>query len=312
MNSAYLPYRLRLVSLKSCDACVTLPVTLPHSRAEGRMANQARPSRIPVIIDKFNGWKDILEAVPMQFRGSQYAKQLLVYSLLSFLNITLLDFLTFIFSSARTDVRAKARGFTSFKPSGDASLFGPYRLWNLWKDNFPSTKDHLVNLIVEPEAISIGIDEFWDVQKKDELKVNSKQLSMELLRRNFASPTDLSNLYKESLPFTFRFLHQLVTSDNKYRRYKKHGIQLTPEPADEVADNNDDYSIGDTSGERVVDHDTDSQDNQVAGDDETGGDEEGDFDNELDDDAGPEVAEIVVNRNELVRTLHPRKKSLLR
>lgn len=280
---------------------MTFLVTRLQSRAESRMASQARPSRIPVLIDKFNGWKDVLEAVPVQFRGSQYAKQLLVYSLLSFLNITLLDFLTFIFSSARTDVRAKARGFTSFKPSGDASLFGPYRLWNLWKDNFPSTKEHLVNLIVEPEAISIGIDEFWDIQKKDELKVNSKQLSMDLLRRSFASPKDLTDFYKGSLPFTFHFLHQLVTSDNKYRRYKKHGIQPTPEPADEATDSNNDDSIGETSGERVVDHDTELEGNQEVEAGGTGKDVEGDFDNELDDDANPELAEIVVNRNELVR-----------
>lgn len=164
----------------------------------------------------------------------------MVFSLLSHFNITLLQFFIFIFNSQKTDVQAKAKGFTSYDITSKGKLnFGPLTLWALWVSNFPTTIPHLHEEIVKPTAFSLARSDVESAIGDTTLKIRFKNLSVKTLRETL-NPTRLVTAYRTAAPFLFSLLLHLVTTENRYRRekrYKEKASAAEPEP--EPVENDD-------------------------------------------------------------------------
>lgn len=188
----------------------------------------------------FNDWSKALKDVPSAYKTGHKAQLYLIFSLLVHFKFTLLQFFIFVFTSEKSDVRGKARGFTQYsKTSKGKTFFGPLTLWELWTSRFPSTVPHLQSQIIQPSAFSLARLDVENAIDENALKVRFKTLSVRVLRETL-SPSRLINAYRTAAPFLFSLLLHLLTTENRYRRekrYKARPSAAEPEPEPIEGDN---------------------------------------------------------------------------
>ncbi|KZT43583.1 hypothetical protein SISSUDRAFT_1029737 [Sistotremastrum suecicum HHB10207 ss-3] len=124
-----------------------------------------------------------------------------------------------MFSCKHPSVKRRVSQFTSYTDHGYDVQFAPYNIWTLMKSNFPSVHNHLVDLIVIPEALEKGRSEFKKAIKSDKLRLKVDKLTV----KEVCESLDLAHLvaiYSDLMPFLAKLLLYLVETPNKYRTQK--------------------------------------------------------------------------------------------
>ena len=126
-------------------------------------------------------WKEILEK---DIRRLPLEKKLhLVFSLVMFLQMSVMQLLKFIFTSEIKDVRARAARFLGHTPTAtsDDMEFPPGMVFRAWHDHFPKAKNQLHKMI-EPCAIEMVLEESDKLIGDKELQVTMKDLTLKSIR----------------------------------------------------------------------------------------------------------------------------------
>lgn len=140
----------------------------------------------------------------------------LVFSLILHLNLSVRDFLFFIFESDIRTVKQCAGTFMGYK-SNWATPFSPARLFSAWHERFPRSRKHLHELIIKPCAKEITLDESNTIINDQFFKIALKSCTMEHIF-DLLNPGKLAEKYEMVAPFTWDLLTTFTTSPNEYRR----------------------------------------------------------------------------------------------
>ena len=92
-----------------------------------------------------NYWQEKLGA---KFHGNNLENKLhLIFSLLVFLEISLVQFLAFTFSSNIGKVKSRASCFMGYMETANSedTCFPLSAIWHTWLENFPKCKLHIYN-----------------------------------------------------------------------------------------------------------------------------------------------------------------------
>ncbi|KZT35931.1 hypothetical protein SISSUDRAFT_1130758 [Sistotremastrum suecicum HHB10207 ss-3] len=176
-------------------------------------------------------WATIL---PPEVKNYTLQRKLyLIVSLIIHLNITITSFLTFLFSNPHPTIKHRVSRFTSRTFGREGLQFGPLIIWELWKEHFRSSYDHLVEPIVIPEALRAGQTEFSKAIRNDNLRLTVETLEDKAFRDtlNLGAPYEI---YAEQMPFICDFMSCIVNTPNRYRKRKAKDMEEDVDE-DEVA-----------------------------------------------------------------------------
>lgn len=145
----------------------------------------------------------------------------LIFSLLILLEISLAQFLHFMFSSAIADVRKRAGMFLGYRPSARTSLeqFAPAEIYRLWHTHSPKTWQHLHTDIVHGCGKEIAVEESDNIINDPELKISIKDFTIASIQE-LLSPSAIATHYQDHAPFTWDFLYAFSASPNCYQKEK--------------------------------------------------------------------------------------------
>ncbi|KAI1795010.1 hypothetical protein LXA43DRAFT_939422 [Ganoderma leucocontextum] len=150
----------------------------------------------------------------------------LVFSLLVYLALPLHHLLVFAFSSHIKAVRTRANRFFDYRTHAGAEsteppgrIFWPERVYRLWHENWVNAQGHLHELIVQPCAEEVAVEESDELIKEPSFRIKRSSLTMASIRC-LMSPTTILSVIKEKAPFTYRLLHAFTTAPNEYRKKK--------------------------------------------------------------------------------------------
>ncbi|KAF6744431.1 hypothetical protein DFP72DRAFT_1078616 [Ephemerocybe angulata] len=173
----------------------------------------------------------------------------LIFSLVLYLNVVLLQLLEFIFDSSITAVRRKSGRFMGYFASGKDPLrrFPPAVIFRKWHENFPDATPYLHDMIQDCAA-EIILEESDEIINDRQLKIKSSTLTHTSIQE-MLSPGALIHIFKEHAPFTWKLLWTFAASPNRYR--KRMAAALDPdeneiEGEDADVDLEDDPNIDDT------------------------------------------------------------------
>ncbi|KAH7905106.1 hypothetical protein BJ138DRAFT_1018176 [Hygrophoropsis aurantiaca] len=166
-------------------------------------------------------WEDLLQDLPCpsdsESRGVKFQCHL-VFTLIVYLNLSLRDFLFFLFESSIPSVRQRAGTFMGNNPTWEVP-FAPARMYQAWHSRFPRCVDHLHDTIVKQCAEEIILKESNCIISEKTLKVKQKQCTMESIRTTL-DPGKLVAQYREFAPFTWALLLIFTTVPNAHRKQK--------------------------------------------------------------------------------------------
>jgi hypothetical protein len=143
--------------------------------------------------------------------------QLLFSLLLHFKQLSLRQFLCFVFDSKLPAVRMRAGSLMSAKGNRRESFLPP-TLFELWKQNFPSCQSSLDQLIILPRAKEIVLAESNKIIADKSLSMASTQCSTDHIF-DALKPGRFAGLYSSLAPFTWDLLLTFTTSPNRHRKY---------------------------------------------------------------------------------------------
>jgi hypothetical protein len=124
-----------------------------------------------------NYWQ---EKLGPEFRKNNHENKLhLIFSLLVFLEISLLQFLTFTFSSNIKNVKSRASRFMGYTETAnhEDTRFPPRAIWHMWLENFPRCKPHIYKMI-RPVACEIALGESDKITEDRVFQVKMKDLTI--------------------------------------------------------------------------------------------------------------------------------------
>jgi len=168
----------------------------------------------------------------------------LIFSLLVFLEISLAQFFTFVFSSKIEKVKARAGRFMGYTESANNEdiRFPPSAIWHMWLENFPKCKPHVYEMI-RPTACEIALTESDKIIEDRLLQVKMKDLTIAAIRE-LLQPQKIIEKYQELAPFTWAVLEKFAASPNKWRR-RAAGKETATVEEEEGSDWDDDPNVDD-------------------------------------------------------------------
>lgn len=149
----------------------------------------------------------------------------LIASLIIFLSVTVQQTLLFIFSSDIPAVKARASRFMGyFSTTKNEDLrFPPSTLYQLWHSRWPQARPHL-HAMIEPCAHEIALEESNWIIKDPTFQIRISSLTVKGIRE-LLRPETLVEKFKNAAPFMFGLMHTFSASPNKYRRYRRRGVE---------------------------------------------------------------------------------------
>ncbi|KAJ6620962.1 hypothetical protein B0H10DRAFT_1945603 [Mycena sp. CBHHK59/15] len=129
----------------------------------------------------------------------------LVFSLLTFLTLSIRDFLFFLFESPIPMVKQRVGIFMGNHPTMG---FAPGRLFRAWHDRFPKSIPQLHSTIIKPCMEEIALQESDKVINDARLKVKLKSCTLDYIR-TVLNPGILPGIYLEDTPYTWDYLVSL-------------------------------------------------------------------------------------------------------
>lgn len=140
----------------------------------------------------------------------------IVFSLIIYFNLSLRDFLFFIFESNIHAVKLRAGVFLSHNPN-NKDRFLPSTLYHLWHNRFPKCRPHLDRFLIEPWAQKLVLNESNAIINDDAYRIHPRLCTVDTVR-DILHPGKIAAMYKTSAPFTWSLLETFTTSENSYRR----------------------------------------------------------------------------------------------
>ncbi|KAG6835515.1 hypothetical protein H0H93_000635 [Arthromyces matolae] len=142
----------------------------------------------------------------------------LILSLVLFLSVSIQQLLLFMFTTDISAVKRRVGKFMGFTPSAasEADRFYPSTLFNIWHNNWPSSRAHLHNMI-QPCLHEMVLEESNRLVTDPTLKVKTKEITVSGIR-NLLKPEKLLEKYRDSAPVTFELMSTFAASPNKYRK----------------------------------------------------------------------------------------------
>ncbi|KAF9066250.1 hypothetical protein BDP27DRAFT_1365785 [Rhodocollybia butyracea] len=170
-------------------------------------------------------WEDVWQAKfaselgPSPQKIPYWKKLHLLFSLMVFLNLSIANFINFLFTSSASSVRQKAGKYLEYHPHGvdETHRFAPAKLWSLWHEN--SKARPYLHTIVQGCASEIVLDESDSIISDPSLKVRVKGLTASSIH-SLLAPRILYEKYCGLAPFTTGILRTFTASPNRYRRRK--------------------------------------------------------------------------------------------
>jgi hypothetical protein len=178
-----------------------------------------------IIFDNYV-WEDIWKAKfspqlgPSPQKIPYWKKLHLLFSLMVFLNLSIANYIDFLFTSSAPSVRQKAGKYLEYRPHGadETRRFAPAKLWSLWHEN--SKARPYLHTIVQGCASKIVLDESDSIISDPSLKVRVKGLTASSIH-SLLAPRMLYKKYCDLAPFTTSILHIFTASPNRYRQRKR-------------------------------------------------------------------------------------------
>ena len=155
----------------------------------------------------------------------------LVFSLILYLNLSLKDFIFFLFESKIRSVRHRAGLFMSCRSSLTAN-FAPAKLYTLWWTHFSHCRQHLADYIIQPHAKEIVLKESDIFIADKRYKVPPKSCTVDQIM-DVLDPGKLASQYEAMVPFTWDLLMTFTVSANRYRKRKARSTDATMESDEE-------------------------------------------------------------------------------
>lgn len=190
------------------------------------------------------------EALGPDIRKAPLGNQLqLVFSLIIFLQISIAQFLEFLFESEIKEVKNRASRFMGYTPTADTEdkKFPPGMVFRAWLKNFPKSRKFLREMI-EPFTKEILEEESDNIIDDVELKVKMKTLTLKGIQE-LLQPQRIMDKYCEHAPFTWNILYAFAASPNKFRKQKSRKVAASEAEGNE--DWEDDPNLADDEPEKT-------------------------------------------------------------
>ncbi|KAJ7588811.1 hypothetical protein C8J56DRAFT_1049740 [Mycena floridula] len=144
----------------------------------------------------------------------------LLFSLMVFLNISIGQYLRFLFTSPITDVRRRAGKFLGFTKSAATpdEQFLPGMIYRLWHNHSTKTK-HYLHEVIQECACEMVLSESDKIISDPTLKIRVKYLTVATIRE-FRKPAEIAKKYRQAAPFFWKLLGVFCASPNHYRTEK--------------------------------------------------------------------------------------------
>ncbi|KAJ7225308.1 hypothetical protein GGX14DRAFT_638099 [Mycena pura] len=143
----------------------------------------------------------------------------LIFSLILFVNIPLVDVFLWLFSSRITRVRQRTGKFLQAPGVGQSpDDFGPARVYAVWHTEWPQLRPWL-HYMVEQCANEIAEQESDRIIEDKSLSVRIKDLTATTIP-SLLKPGVIMDKYRQHAPFTWGVLKAFSTKPNRYRREK--------------------------------------------------------------------------------------------
>ena len=162
-------------------------------------------------------WKDVLTE---DIHKISLEKKLhLIFTLVMFLQISVMQLLSFIFTTEIKEVRARAARFMGHTPTATSKdmEFHPGMVFCAWHENFPKAKAQLHEMI-KPCAIKMVLDESDKLIGDKELQVKMKDLTLKSIR-TLLQPDVIVDKYHQLAPFTWNLLETISALPNRHCKY---------------------------------------------------------------------------------------------
>jgi hypothetical protein len=194
-------------------------------------------------------WEGIFGTTKPNFTAEQRLH--LIFSLVIFLQVSLMRFLSFTFTCKIDAVKTRTARFMGYTPTASSldEQFAPRAILQTWYDEFPKAQEHLNN-IIKPWAYRIAQDESDQLIKASSLQVRIKNLTLKEIQ-DLLRPETILAKYQELAPFTWQLLHTIAASPNKYRKRKGKGNERTTDGQHEDDDWDDDPNFADDEPEKT-------------------------------------------------------------
>jgi hypothetical protein len=195
-------------------------------------------------------WKEILDK---DIRRASLGKKLhLVFSLVMFLQISVMQLLNFIFTSEIKEVRSRAARFLGHTPTATSEdmEFPPGMVFRAWHEKFPKAKPQL-HKMVQPCALEMVLEESDKLIGDKELQVTMKDLTLKSIQ-TLLQPGVILDKYRQLAPFTWNLLETISASPNRHRKYNAKTNDFE-EDDEEKDDWDDDPNCDDEEPERKWD-----------------------------------------------------------
>ncbi|KAF6754008.1 hypothetical protein DFP72DRAFT_813583 [Ephemerocybe angulata] len=148
-------------------------------------------------------------------------KKHLLFSLLCYLQIPLLDFLEWTFKSDITTVRTRAGRFLGYHATGldEERRFPPAVIFRLWHGFGEGKARKHLHEMIHSCAQEIALEESDAIIKDKTLKIKTSELTQDSFER-LLTPDMLLEVYRNHAPFTWKVLETISASPNLYRKRK--------------------------------------------------------------------------------------------
>lgn len=161
----------------------------------------------------------------------------LVFSLILHLNLSVRDFIFFIFESQISTVKHRAGLFMAHK---SPETFAPSKLYSIWHAKFKNSRSYLHEQIIKPCSEEIILQESNLFIEDNRFKVPPKSCTVDQIM-DILDPGKLATHYEALVPFTWKLLMVFTASPNRYRTLKastKARELLEMETSEEWAEDN--------------------------------------------------------------------------
>lgn len=164
-------------------------------------------------------WRERFGAKPfdpsVKLRETEVQCQI-VFSLILHLNLSLQDFLFFVFNCDLKSVKQRVGIFLAYNPNNGDS-FAPSVLYNAWHERFPKCQKYLHRFLIKPCAEEILLDESDAIITDKAYRVVPRLCTIDDIR-NILHPGKLAVMYQTAAPFTWDLLSIFTMSPNDYRK----------------------------------------------------------------------------------------------
>jgi hypothetical protein len=157
----------------------------------------------------------------------------LVFSLLIFLNLSIRDYLVFLFESTIPALKKRVGQFMGYSETKE---YGPERVFRAWHTRFPKSIPHLHAMVTRPCMREIALQESDNIINDPGLKVRLKDCTIRRIT-DILNPGKLAARYADLAPFSWEYLTIFTTSPNEWRKKRArmgmNGVQKAPPESDE-------------------------------------------------------------------------------